>query len=443
MPAIEEWFEFLRFASISADSKSKGEIEACAAWVARRLKKAGLAAETHSTAGNPVVVGRSDRQPGRPTVLVYGHYDVQPPDPVELWTHPPFEPHLDNGIVTARGAADNKGQIFAHLLGAEAAIRSGEGLPCNLIFVIEGEEEVGSPNLAPFLRQHRADLACDVVLVSDSSMAGPGCPTLTYGLRGIAAMEIELTGPARDLHSGFFGGAVMNPLTAMCRLLATMHDAEMHVAIGGFYDGVRPIQDWEREAWSKLPQGDAGLQAISGAPALVPAPGFTAIEMVSGQPTAEINGLYGGYQGEGSKTVIPSRAVAKLSFRLVAGQTPEDVLAKVERHFHAHLPLGVTLKVTQGHGGAPYFTDPHSRFGKAAIEALRSVFDGREPYLVREGGTIPVVADFKNILGADTLLLGLALPGCNMHSPNETFPLAHLDLGARLHLEVLRRIAAT
>jgi acetylornithine deacetylase/succinyl-diaminopimelate desuccinylase-like protein len=441
--SIETLLAFLRFPSVSTDPARKKDVAACADWVATRLKNMGLATTVHPTPGHPVVTARNHHQPGRRTVLIYGHYDVQPADPLELWHHDPFEPHIENGIVTARGATDNKGQILSHILGVEKTLAEKGDLPVNLIFLIEGEEEIGSPSLPDFLRQHRESLACDVVAISDTGMIGRGVPTLTYGLRGISCIEITLTGPDKDLHSGIYGGAVANPITELARLLATLHDSEGRIAIAGFYDAVKPLEDWERKAWSKLPLKDSHLLELSGSPLPHGEPGFTGIERTWGRPTAELNGITGGYQGEGSKTVLPSKASAKLSFRLVPGQNPDKVHQLVEAHLRKHCPPTVHLKVDIGHSGAPYAVDPHAGFGKAAQNALRKTFAGAEPALIREGGSIPIVTDgFREILGVNTLLLGLALPDSRCHSPNENFPLENFAAGMVLNRHLLEEIAA-
>ena len=439
---LKEYFEFLRFGSISTDSQFSAEVRGCAEWLRRKLTAIGLSTTVHETPGNPIIVGRGPVKPDRKTVLIYGHYDVQPVDPVELWKRPPFEPVIEDGLVVARGASDNKGQVFAHISGIEKTLKETGDLPVNLILLIEGEEEIGSPNLAAFLEKHRDELACDVVAISDSSMIAPGCPTLTYGLRGIAAIEVTVTGPDHDLHSGIFGGAVENPVTVLARLVAGMHDENRHVTIGGFYDGVPELADWEREAWARLPLTETRLLEMTGAPALGGEKGFTALERIWARPTAEVNGMGGGYQGEGTKTVLPSRAHAKFTFRLVPHQEPAKVVEAVEDYFRKHAPATVKLEMTPGHFGMPYLVDPHAGFGAAAQRALGRLFPDRKAALIREGGSIPIVADFKSILKADTLLVGFALADCNAHSPNETFPVEHLDLGSKLNRFLLEEIAA-
>ena len=395
------------------------------------------------TPGHPVVWARNKHQAGRKTVLIYGHYDVQPPDPLELWDSPPFEPVLKDGYVFARGATDNKGQILAHILGIQETIEQNGDLPVNLDLVIEGEEEIGSANLGNFLSQNRDALKCDIVVVSDTGMIARGVPTLGYGLRGVAALELKVFGAKMDLHSGIFGGAVANSVTALARLLATMHDDNGHIAIAGFYDDVLPLQDWEREAWKKLPiDPDKAILEETGAPKLFGEAGYSTLERIWARPTAEINGIGGGYQGPGSKTVIASHAMAKLTFRLVPNQKGDKVADLAKKHFQKHAPPGVTLEMASGHSGPWYLTDPKSKFGEAAQRALRKAFD-HDVALIREGGSIPIVSDFRTILGSETLLCGLALPNCRAHSPNENFPLENFDAGIRMNKAILQEIAAT
>ncbi len=438
---IEQLLQFLSFPSISADRAYADHLIECAEWLLQKFDSLGLAATLHKTAGHPIIVARTPPRPDLRTVLIYGHYDVQPVDPLALWDSAPFDPHIVDEVVFARGATDNKGQILAHILGVEEALKKGP-LPVNLIFLIEGEEEIGSPHLGAFLEENKAELAADVVAISDTGMIAPGVPTFTYGLRGVAALEIELTGPAVDLHSGIYGGTVANPATALARLLATLHQPDGTVAIEGFYDDVDPLQDWERTAWAALPLKPEDFVSLTGVTELFGEPGYTALERVWARPTAEVNGIGGGYQGEGSKTVIPSRAFAKLTFRLVPRQSPEKILALAQAHLEKNLPPGVTLAVHPGHSGSSYVVDPHSADGLAAQRALENTF-GATVALVREGGSIPIVQNFKDILGADTLLLGLALPDCRAHSPNENFPLANFFAGIRLNQELLRQLAGT
>ena len=439
--ATADLIQFLKFASVSTDPAYKTQVDECADWLVIKLNGLGLTVEKHPTPGHPVVVAKNAHQPGRPTVMIYGHYDVQPADPLALWKTLPFEPRIEDGVVYARGATDNKGQILAHIIGVQEAIREDGGLPVNLIFLIEGEEEIGSPNLGAFLESHRDELKCDIAAISDSGMVGKGRPTMAYGLRGLAAMELRVMGPSADLHSGIFGGAVANPATALARLLATLHDDGGKVAVEGFYDDVRPLEDWEREAWQKLPVQDAELLQLTGSPALFGEAGYRPIERTYARPTAEVNGFGGGYQGEGTKTIIPSKAMAKLTFRLVPDQKPAKIVELVQAHVKKHLPPGVTVDVEIGHSGNPYLVEMNSPAGQAAQRALAATFPGAEPALIREGGSIPIVQTFKDVLGVETLLLGLALPDCKVHSPNENFPLENFHAGARLNRNLLRELA--
>jgi acetylornithine deacetylase/succinyl-diaminopimelate desuccinylase-like protein len=440
-PELEDLFSFLRFPSVSTDSRHAGDVRACAEWLMAKLSGMGLSTQLHETAKHPVVIARNAHVEGRRNVLIYGHYDVQPVDPINLWTSDPFKPEIRDGRIWARGATDNKGQMLAHILGVEKTLRNHHELPVNLIFLFEGEEEIGSPNLAPFLIHHCDDLRCDVIAISDSGMVAPGVPTLGYGLRGIACCEAILRGPKGDLHSGLFGGAVANPAAAMARLVSSIHALDGRVAIDGFYEDVRPLQDWERQMWSHIPGvGDAEFLKVTGSPGLFGEPGYTAVERVWARPTAEINGIGGGYQGEGSKTVLPAEAFVKLSFRLVPDQDPKKIMAMVESFLEWHCPPGVHIEIRPGHDGKPYITDPNSKYGLAAQESLRKAFDA-EPVLIREGGSIPIVQTFREILGADTLLLGLALSDAQIHAPNENFPVENFEAGIRLNQALLTELA--
>lgn len=438
---LEDFYSFLRFPSISTDDRYSENLSECAQWLVTKLSAIGLEAQLVSTAGHPVVWARNKPRQGRRTVLIYGHYDVQPPDPLDLWESPPFEPVLKDGFVFARGATDNKGQILSHILGVQEKIEQVGELPVNVHFVIEGEEEIGSGNLGNFLQQNRDALKCDVVVVSDTGMIARLTPTLSYGLRGVAGLEVKVTGAKMDLHSGIYGGAVANPATALAQLLATLHDREGHITIEGFYDDVEPLQDWERDVWKKLPLDvEAEILKETGAPALFGEAGFSALERIWARPTAEINGIGGGYQGQGTKTVIPRYAFAKLTFRLVPNQKADVIVDLARKHLQKNSPRAVTLEMTNGHHGSWYLTDPHNEFGKAAQRALRKTFN-KEVALIREGGSIPIVSDFRNILGVETLLMGLALPSCRAHSPNENFPLENLDAGIRMNQAVLQELS--
>ena len=437
---LEDLFSFLRFASISTDSNHSGDVRACAEWLIEKLNHMGLDTELHETAQHPIVIARNPHVEGRKTCLIYGHYDVQPVDPVELWDSPPFEPEIRDGRIWARGATDNKGQMLAHILGVEETIHEDGVLPVNLIFLFEGEEEIGSPNLMPFLQQHKDELKCDVIAVSDTGMVAQGVPTMGYGLRGIACCDVTVRGPSGDLHSGVYGGAVANPATAVARLVASLHDAEGNIAIEGFYDEVRPLEQWERDMWADVPgMTEQDMLAITGSPALFGEPGYSSAERLWARPTAEVNGIGGGYQGEGSKTVLPAEAMAKFSFRLVPDQDPKDIMEKVQAHLEKHAPEGVTVEVEVGHDGKPFYADPNSENGKAGQAALRAAF-GKEPVLIREGGSIPIIQDMKEIFGVEALMLGLALPDCQIHAPNENYYVENFEAGIRLNRALLREL---
>jgi acetylornithine deacetylase/succinyl-diaminopimelate desuccinylase-like protein len=421
---VTELCAYLRFPSVSAQSQHQPDMLACAEWLAGHCRQIGLTAEVCPTAGHPIVVAKTPRAPksGRPHYMVYGHYDVQPVEPLALWTTPPFEPVIQGDSIYARGSTDNKGQNFAHLKAVEAYYKTNTPLPCDLTFVLEGEEEVGSENLGKFLKARRKELQCQAIVISDTGMPSPKHPALTYALRGIVAFELKVHGPARDLHSGVFGGAVENPAMALCRLLAQVRDNNGRVTIPGFYDGIVPLSKLERRQAARYPLKDAALKKLLGVPELFGERGFTPTEQRSARPTFEINGLTSGYQGEGSKTIVPSWASAKITCRLVPDQDPEHVRKIVCAHLRKLCPPTVRLEIEAGHGAEAYLVSPESPAARAALRALKSAF-GCDPILMREGGSIPIVNQFKKILGADSLLLGLGLPDDNAHSPNEKFNL--------------------
>jgi len=442
MDPLEELKSFLRFPSISTQPEHAPDLASCAEWLREKLSDIGLTATVHSTPGSPVVVAATPRDPKKRTVLIYGHYDVQPPEPLEGWTTHPFEPRVDEGRIYARGAADNKGQILAHILGVAETLREKGSLPVNVTFLIEGEEEIGSPHLADFLKEHREELSCDLVAISDTAMAPGNKPALTYALRGIAAMELIVRGPSRDLHSGLFGGAVANPLTVLSRLISSLHDDQGRVRIPGFYDSVRPLLPWEREAASALEKasgGDGAIKELAGVSELFGETGFSTIERIGARPTAEVNGIGGGYQGAGTKTVLPKEAFAKITFRLVADQDPAEILNAAEEYLRAQTPPGVLLEVIAGHSGAAYQSDPNSPAGLAARKALAGAF-GSEPLLLRDGGSIPIVATLKAILGVDSYLLGLANPDSRIHSPDENMLIENFLGGIRMNRILLEEL---
>jgi len=443
MDPLEELTSFLRFPSISTQPEHAPDLVFCAEWLRKKLAAIGLTATVYPTPGSPVVVAATPRDPAKRTVLIYGHYDVQPPDPLDGWTTPPFQPRIEEGRIYARGAADNKGQILAHILGVAETLRERGTLPVNVIFLIEGEEEIGSPNLADFLREHREELACDLVAISDTAMAPGNKPALTYALRGIAAMELIVRGPARDLHSGLFGGAVANPATVVARLLASLHDGNGRVLIPGFYDAVRSLEPWERAAAADLEKasgGDEAIKELAGVTELFGEKDFTTIERIGARPTAEVNGIGGGYQGAGTKTVLPKEAFAKLTFRLVADQDPSVILGAAEEYLRDQTPAGVLLEIVTGHAGAAYQSDPNSPDGLAARKALAGAF-GAEPLLLRDGGSIPILATLKEILGVDSYLLGLANPDSRIHSPDENMLIENFLGGIRMNQILLQELA--
>jgi acetylornithine deacetylase/succinyl-diaminopimelate desuccinylase-like protein len=440
---LAEFCDYLRFPSVSAQPQHKKDLHACAEWLANHCRQIGLTAEIYATKGHPIVVARTPREKNsrRPHFVVYGHYDVQPPEPLDLWKSPAFEPRVIGREIFARGSTDNKGQNFAHFKAVEAYLKTGTPLPCDLTFVIEGEEEVGSENLSGFLRQNRRELDCQAVVISDTGMPGLKYPALTYSLRGIVAFEITLHGPARDLHSGVFGGAVENPAMALARLLAGVRDDQGRIKIPGFYDGVEKLSKFERQQAARYPLKDAQLKKLLGSPQLFGEHGFTPTEQRSSRPTFEINGLTSGYQGAGSKTIVPSWARAKITCRLVPNQKPAKIYKIVCDYLKKICPPTVRLEIEEGHGADPYFVSPTGAHAQAALRALRAAFS-REPVLLREGGSIPIVNDFKKVLGVDTLLLGLGLPDDNAHSPNEKYDLDNFENGQRMSAILWQEILA-
>lgn len=429
LPRIrEELFDFLRIPSISASTENREDMRRAADWLAGSMRAAGLDATIESTAGHPIVVGEwRGAGPDAPTVLIYGHYDVQPVEPLELWTTPPFDPQVRDGKVFARGAVDDKGQLFMHVKALEAQLKTDGALPVNVVILAEGEEEVGSPNLVPFVEKHRDRLRADYVVISDSGMFAPGLPTIGVSLRGLAYFEIHVTGPAGDLHSGSYGGAVINPATALCRMIAALHDENWHVTIPGFYDDVDPAEDFRREI-RKLPFDDETWRSETGAPTLGGEAGYSTLERLWIRPTVEVNGLLSGYTGEGAKTVLPAKAMAKVSCRLVPSQDPERVNRLFIDHVKRLAPEGVKVDVRPLHGGLPWKAKLGGKLVAAAATALKKAF-GRDVVYAGEGGSIPIVSDFERVLGAPVLLMGFGLPGENAHAPNEWFSLENFEKG--------------
>ncbi len=430
---IRDLCDYVSIPSVSAQPSHASDMQRAAEWIRDHARGIGLEADLHVTPGNPIMVARTPRKAGkgRPHYLVYGHYDVQPPEPFELWKTPPFEPTQRGRSLFGRGASDNKGQHVAHLNAVEAYLKTGTELPCDLTFLIEGEEEIGSNHLAAFLKAKKKELKCDGVVISDTGIPSLKQPALTCALRGIVAFELKVLGPNRDLHSGLFGGSVDNPAMVLCQLLAQLRDDVGHITIPGFYDEVVDLTPTERRGLARLPFDAKKEAKFLGVPKLMGEKGFTALEQRGTRPTLEINGLTSGYQGAGSKTIIPSWASAKVTCRLVPDQKPEVVRKRILKHLSDICPATVKLQITPAHGGEPYLVSPDSNQAKAALRALRIAF-GHEPVLLREGGSIPIVNDFKRILGVDTLLLGLALPDDNAHSPNEKFDLDCFAKGMKM-----------
>jgi acetylornithine deacetylase/succinyl-diaminopimelate desuccinylase-like protein len=423
--------EFLRIPSVSARSEHNADTARCAEWLAKQIQKLGMDSTIHATAGHPIVVGEWRKAgPDAPTILVYGHYDVQPVEPLDLWTSPPFEPTVRDGKLFARGSVDDKGQLYIHIKAAEGLLKQRGELPINLIFLAEGEEEVGSDNLAEFVEQHAKLLRADAVVISDSSMFAPGLPSILSSLRGLAYFQVDVVGPSHDLHSGSYGGATVNPAMALARILATMHDGKGRIAIKGFYDKVRKWDKKSRDAIRKLPFSEKRFREETGAAALGGEEGFTTLERIWMRPTCEVNGLLSGYTGEGAKTVLPSKAMAKVSCRLVPDQDPEQIAKLFRAHVKRVAPKGVTVDVQYIHGGKPWRAELTGPLYDAARRALTAAF-GKEPVIVGEGGSIPVVGDFTRVLKAPVLLVGFGLPGENAHAPDEWISLENFTKGLR------------
>ncbi len=422
--------ELLKIPSVSAASRHKGDVRAAGQWVANRLKNLGLTTEFVETAGHPIVFAEYRTNRKAPTALVYGHYDVQPPEPLEKWVTKPFEPSRRDGNVYARGASDDKGQMLTHVLSAECWLQGAKTLPVNLKFLIEGEEEVGSEHLAPFIDEHREKLACDVVVISDTCQYAAGQPAITYGLKGIAYFELRLQGPRDDLHSGSFGGAVTNPANALTELLAALVDEHGRVQVPGFYDDVIPLRAKEREQFAALGFSDQKFMQQIGVSGLTGEEGFTTLERRWARPTCDINGLWSGYQGEGSKTVLPAKAGAKFSFRLVPNQDPKKVHVALEAFLNRRCPSGISMELIAFHGAPGVVMALDSPYMQAARRAVEEGF-GKAPVFIREGGTIPVVNTFRESLGVDSLLLGWGLDDDHAHGPNEKFSLADFQRGIK------------
>lgn len=441
---LSQLCEFLSIPSVSTLPEHHGDVRRAADWLAEHMRRIGFQrVDVMPTAGHPVVYGewRAGAAASRFTLLVYGHYDVQPVDPLHMWTTPPFEPQERAGRLYARGASDDKGQIFMHLKAVEAWLATAGSLPVDLKVIVEGEEEVGSPNLPPFLLQHRDMLRADAVVISDTPLFRRGVPALCYGLRGLAGMEVRVQTARSDLHSGLFGGAAPNALHVLAELMSGLHDRDGRVAVAGFYDRVSPLSEAERAAFARLPFDEEAFRADLGVGALVGEPGYSALERLWARPTLELNGLWGGFQGEGSKTVIPCEAHAKITCRLVPDQDPEDIAARVAAHLRAACPPSATVEVTARSNARPVITSLDHPAMRAAARALRAGY-GREPDLIRMGGSIPVVETFANQLGLPAVLMGFGLPDENFHAPDEHFHLENFDLGLRSLVYYLAELAA-
>lgn len=424
-----ELYDFLRIPSISGVTKYDPDTRKTADWLAGRLRDAGLATEILETARHPVVLAEW-REAGSeaPTVLIYGHYDVQPPEPLDLWTSPPFEPTERDGRIYARGSADDKGQLYMHVKALEATLKTTGSLPINVIVLAEGEEEIGSPNLIPFVEAHRERLACDVVLISDTGMFAEGLPSLLFSLRGLAYYEVHVTGARSDLHSGEYGGAITNPGNALAKIIASLHDENGRVAIPGFYDDVAEWDAQTREQIAALPHDDEQFRKDLNVPQLTGELGFNTLERLWIRPTCDVSGLLCGYTGEGAKTVLPNKAMAKVSFRLVPNQSDTRVTELFEAHVRAVSPPGVTVEVREMHGGRPWKASVEGPVFEAAAEALEEAF-GTSPVPMGGGGSIPIVVEFEERLGASALLVGFSLPGCNLHAPDEWLSAENYEKG--------------
>jgi acetylornithine deacetylase/succinyl-diaminopimelate desuccinylase-like protein len=426
---VEELKQYLAIPSVSALPEHASDVCRCAEWTADELRRIGLQnVSLLETPGHPIVYGDWLGAPGAPTVLFYGHYDVQPVDPLDLWTSPPFEATVRDGEIYARGAADDKGQVFMHMKAVEAHLGKESRLPINIKFFIEGEEEVGSAHLDDYIRAHKEDLGADVVVISDSPMFDRGIPSICYGLRGLAYVQVDLRGTTSDLHSGSFGGAVANPAMVLAQVLAQMKDRSGRVKVPGFYDDVRPLSDAERAEWKQLPFNETKYRKELGAPRLFGETGYSTLERVWARPTFEVNGLLSGFTGDGAKTVLPATAMAKVSMRLVPDQAPETIAKLFEAYLRKVCPKTVELTVTHMHGGKPWMTEFDNKYVRAAGRAIELGF-GQRPVFNREGGSIPVVSTFQEELGLPSVLFGVGLPDENAHAPNEKLDLGNFHNG--------------
>ncbi|MDZ7765314.1 MAG: dipeptidase [Melioribacteraceae bacterium] len=426
---IDELVDYLKIPSISTTAAHKKDLKTCAKFVSDKLKAAGMKkVKIIPTEGHPLVYAEKIHDPKLPTVLIYGHYDVQPVDPLDLWKSPPFEPVIKGGKIWARGANDNKGQNLVHIKSVEAFAKTGTELPVNIKYIIEGEEEIGSPNLDKFLKKNRAMLSCDAVLISDTSMYAPGLPTINYGLRGLCYMEIEVTGPNRDLHSGTFGGTVANPINILAEMISKLQDKNGKITIPGFYKNVKRLTPKEKENYKKLKFSEAEYKKELGIKEVKGEKGYSTLERMSGRPTLDCNGIYGGFTEEGAKTVLPSKATAKISMRLVPDQTPKEIAKLFTKYINEITPKSVSIKVKELHGGLPIVVSLDHPAMEAASKATSKAF-GKKTVYTREGGSIPIVVEFAKQLKAPTILMGLGLDTDNIHSPNEHFSLSSFKKG--------------
>jgi len=440
---LKELSELLSIPSISTGSEHGKDVKRAADWVQKKLKRAGCTrVELHKTPKHPIVYGEWLGAAGAPTLLVYGHYDVQPVDPLNLWDNPPFKPVVKNGKIFARGASDNKGQFLAHIEALEAHLAAGGGCPVNVKFLIEGEEEIGSPHLDAFIAKNLKKLACDAVMVSDTAMFDKGRPSICYGLRGLAYLEIHVRGSSGDLHSGSFGGSVVNPAFALVEMLASLKDSKGRITVPGVYDKVRKLRPAERREFAALPHSDTKYKRAIGAPALQGESGFSTLERVWVRPALDINGIWSGFTGEGAKTVLPAEAHAKISMRLVPDQTPKRIVRLLTAHLKKIAPPSVKVTVEDLHGGDAWVAPTDHPALDAAGRALKRAF-GRKPVFVREGGSIPIVADFERRLKVPTVLMGLGLNDDNLHAPNEKMDLDNFYQGIEASAYFMEELAGS
>lgn len=438
---LEELKDYIRIPSISTDPDFKADVLRAGEFLVDKLREAGLQAEKIDTAGHPLVYAEWLGAPGKPTILFYGHYDVQPVDPIELWRNPPFEPTVEGDKLVARGATDDKGQSYAHVKAVAALLAERGSLPVNVKFLVEGEEEAGGQGIEEYVKQDGGKrLKADAVVISDSSLFAPGQPSLIYGLKGLCYTEIKVTGPNRDLHSGTYGGAVWNPLNALGHIIAGLRDPKTgKILIPGFYDDVRPLEDWERAEWAKLPFDEEEYRVDLGVPELFGEEGYTTRERTWGRPTCDVHGVFGGYMGKGAKTVLPSWGGAKISMRLVPDQDPHKIGQLFAEHVQAIAPKGVTVEVQSLHGGPAVVVEVQGPIVDAALDAMEEIW-GARPVRIREGGSIPIVSTFSSVLKSPVLLLGFGLNDDGLHSPNEKFNISHFYNGIRSVARLLDRL---